>query len=297
MRLDLEAFKQIGALKLKLDELASGQLQADRRSARRGRGMEFADYREYQPGDDLRLVDWNIFGRLDQLLVRLFHEDVNMTVHIALDATASMAFGEPTKADYGATLAGALAIIGLKNQDHVTLSCLGGRGPRNIAKGHNMQAFGSFTQLLEQTTPASNTALAKVIDDQLSQKRLDRLVLISDMLQPAEVNALTLRALARRAKGAALIHVLSQEELNPNLDSPTHITDAETGQTLLIPGGAAAKAQYQKILAAWLEQTQQQCRSLGLGYMRVSTQDPLVGMLTQTMRRQNLTMSAHGAAP
>src|SRR5690606_16952271 len=104
---------------------ASGARQGDRRSAVRGRGLEFADHRPYSAGDDLRRVDWNVYARLRTVLVRLYHEDRNLSVRICVDASASMAFGTPRKADHAAELAAGLALVALLVRDDVSVGCVG----------------------------------------------------------------------------------------------------------------------------------------------------------------------------
>ena len=126
MKVDRKLLNDLGALRVGLPGLALGPQLGDRRSPHRGRGMEFADHRPYRPGDDLRLVDWNVYNRLRTVLVRLFHEDRNLHLGICLDCSGSMGAGSPRKADHAATLAAALSLIGLRERDTVTLSLAGG---------------------------------------------------------------------------------------------------------------------------------------------------------------------------
>lgn len=294
MKIDRDVFKTVAALQLGQPGLASGTLQADRRSARRGRGVEFADYRAYAPGDDLRFVDWNIYARLDVLLVRLFHEDLNMTVHVALDATASMDAGTPKKSDHGAMIAGCLALLALKHQDHVTLGCLGGKGARVPARGHNTKAFPQFVHLLESTEAQGDDALGMALRSQMQGARPDRLIVVSDMLQPPDGIEETLRAIAVGSEHGALVHVLSDEELDPPMDEPFHVTDAETGEVLLIPGGEQAKRHYQEVLQEWLDLVQRRCRALGIDYVQVRTDESIEVIMQEVMRRGRVTASATG---
>ena len=296
MKLDRDIFKKIAALKLRTPQLAEGPLQGDRRSPRRGRGVEFADYRPYSPGDDLRLVDWNVYGRLEVLLVRLFHEDLNMAVQIYVDASASMGFGQPRKADHAAELAACVALIGLLNQDTVTVKCVGGEGPKIEARGQNSGAFAQVLRLLEQVEPAGDVIPYKFLRGGMLARKPDRSFFVSDMLYNPEVVEKTLRVLAASARAPVLLHVLSEEELQPDLSEAQRITDAETGEEILIAGGRAAQEQYSAALDEWLELLRGQCRRLGVQYVPIFTDQPASDAVLGLMRRTGVTESRVGGA-
>jgi uncharacterized protein (DUF58 family) len=296
MRVDRDMLRKVSALKLATPRVADGPLQGDRRSPRRGRGVEFADYRAYTPGDDLRLVDWNIYGRLEMLLVRLFHEDLNMSVQIMLDASASMGFGAPRKADHGAQLTACLALVSLLNQDSVSVRCLGGQGPRIIAQGQNTGAFGQVIRLLEQVEPAEQHEPWRLINAMRQRKPSDRAFLISDMLQEPEAIEKTLRALKGASHAPVLLHVLSEEELSPNLEDAQRLIDSETGEELLIAGGARAKKEYDEALEEWLELLKGRCRRMGIHYMPVFTDQVVSDVLARMMRQAGITQGASGVS-
>ncbi|MEM1350023.1 MAG: DUF58 domain-containing protein [Myxococcota bacterium] len=294
MRLDRDIFRRVAHLKLTTPRFAHGPLQGDRRSPRRGRGVEFADYRPYTPGDDLRLVDWNVYGRLELLLVRLFHEDLNMTAQVVLDASASMAFGQPRKADHGAEVAACIALLGLLHQDTVTLSCIGGDGASSQARGQNSKALGGMLELLEQLEPGGVLDTPRELTAQIRGKRVDRLVFVSDMLQEPEAIEETLRVMAASSEGAILIHMLSEEELSPDLSEPQRVTDSETGEELLIAGGREAMGRYREILEEWLALVRGRCGKLGIHYVPVSNSEPVEDIVRGMMRRSGVTASTLG---
>lgn len=296
MKIDRDILRKVSALKLATPRVADGPLQGDRRSPRRGRGVEFADYRAYSPGDDLRLVDWNIYGRLELLLVRLFHEDLNMTVQIFLDASASMGFGSPRKADHGAQLAACLALIALLNQDSVTVKCLGGDGPRILARGQNSSAFAEVVHLLEHVEPAGHGEPWREINAARASKPADRAFLISDMLQEPEQMEKTLRALKASSHAPVLLHVLGEEELEPDLSKAQHMIDSETGEELVIQGGKKAKRDYEEALRTWLELLEGRCRRMGIHYLSVMTDQSVSDLLARMMRQAGVTQSASGVA-
>ena len=123
-----ELMARIGQLDLVSRKIFSGKIQGERRSKRRGQSVEFADFRQYVHGDDLRFIDWNIFGRLDRLFLKIFLEEEDLSLVVAVDASASMDWGDPSKFVFAQRLAMALGYIGLVNHNRVTLAAFGGQG-------------------------------------------------------------------------------------------------------------------------------------------------------------------------
>src|SRR5437868_4495447 len=117
--LDPAFLRKIEQLSLVAKKLFTGQLKGERRSAKRGASVEFADYRNYTLGDDLRYVDWNTYARLEKLFLKLFLEEEDLHVYLLVDGSASMAFGDPAKFDYARRIAAALGYVGLANYDRV----------------------------------------------------------------------------------------------------------------------------------------------------------------------------------
>src|SRR4051794_41079903 len=122
--------RQLERLLLLLRSPVRGGLKGGRRSVKRGQSVEFADYRDYALGDDLRQLDWNVFARLEKLFVKLFVEEEDVTITLLLDASASMASGTPEKLLFAKRAAAALGYIGLASEDRVAISALGGRSSR-----------------------------------------------------------------------------------------------------------------------------------------------------------------------
>jgi uncharacterized protein (DUF58 family) len=239
--------------------------------------MEFADYRAYQPGDDLRLVDWNVYARLRTVLVRLFHEDRDLRVGVLVDASASMAFAG--KADHAATLGAALALAGLQRQDSVTLGVSG--APLRVS-GRNRSGLAGMLRVLESQEPSGAGDLVR---DLRGWERLDRLYLITDLLVPDAEQQRTLRALATVARAPVLLHVLGREELDPDLRRPCELTDSERGDTLLVQGGGGAARRYQRALTTWLDALQARCRGLRVTYVPAFATVPVQTLLSERFPR------------
>lgn len=294
MKIDRALFKKVAALRLTTPHLARGPRQGNRRSPNLGRGVEFADYRPYSPGDDLRLVDWNVYARLEVVLVRLFHEDLNMAVHVAVDASGSMDFGQVNKADHAAQLGAALALVAMFNQDTVSLGCIGGRGPKAVVRGQNENGFPAVLKLLERVEPAERAEPWRELEAQLHGRTVDRLFFLSDMLYEDDDRERILRLLASASSGSVLLHVLSQEELDPDLSDAQLITDAETAQELLIAGGDRAAETYQRGLRGWLDMLQERCQPLGIQYVPAHTHVAVDRLLLGVMRQAGVAESATG---
>lgn len=294
MRIDRGLLKQLAHLQLATPRLATGPRQGSRRSPYRGRGVEFADYRPYSPGDDLRLVDWNVYARLELVLVRLFHEDLNLAVHVCVDASASMTFGEPLKADHAAQLGAAMAVIALLHQDTVSVGCTGGVGPQTVVRGQNENAIPEVIKLLERIEPGGRAEPWRALEAQLHGRRPDRLFLLSDMLCEEADRQRTLRLMAASSASPVLLHVLSPEELDPDLSDPQHITDVESGEELLIRGGRDAARAYREALQQFLNDLQQQCRRYGIHYVPAFTTASVPQLVLGLLRQAGVTESATG---
>ena len=206
-----------------------GRVKGERRSPRKGISVEFSDYRPYGHGDDLRYVDWNIYGRLDRLYVKLFVDEEDLCLNLLLDASASMSFGEPSKLDYGARLAAALGFVGLVNLERVGVGVMRER----IAEGWSpTRGRGQVLPLLEflsRVRPAGGTSL----NDGLAAWRLRTreaglAVLISDLMDPGGYER-GLRGLLEHRHDVHVIHLLAAEEMNPAWGGDLRLEDAETG--------------------------------------------------------------------
>ncbi len=296
MRIDREIFNRVAQLKLVTPGFATGRQQGERGSSFIGRGVDFADYRPYQPGDDLRLVDWNVFSRLETILVRLFHEDRNLSVQVCIDASGSMKYGEPRKIDYAGALGAALALVGLLNRDEVTLGCAGGSAPISVVRGENKGAFGRILRYLELVEPEGIEDPIRALKAQVRGAKPDRLFYLSDMLKEPKSMDRLLRRLSAVARRPVLLHVLGDHELRPDLRHAQRVIDDETGDEVPIPGGRAAEKRYAEALAEYLEEVQARCRALRIQYLRADTSISVPELLSGVMRRARVVQSASGAS-
>ncbi|MEC7947034.1 MAG: DUF58 domain-containing protein, partial [Myxococcota bacterium] len=196
MSIDRALLARIGRLRMAAAGLASGSGQGEQAAAALGAGVTFADHRPYAPGDDLRHVDWNIYARLDQLLVRLYHEDREQTVAVVVDASGSMGTGERSKLVHAADIAACLCLIGLLGRDAMRLVIVGeAAGPRFV-EGRDPAALPRFLSALEDVRPGADLDLQAALLRIARQARTDQVFLLSDMLVEDSAQEATFRALA-----------------------------------------------------------------------------------------------------
>ena len=296
MRIDRASLPRCLELKLHAGAPAISQHQGNRRSPQRGRGVEFADYRTYDPGDDIRLVDWNVYLRLGIALVKQFTEERSLTLRVAVDTSESMAFGTPKrKCDQAAELAAALSMVALGQREPVTLVCAGGAAKSSRARAVNLDGMGDIVTLLERTEPGGLGDIRKGIVAQLGVSRSDRLVLLSDLLMDDGPRSDLLRACAASCHDMTVIHVLGPDELDPILDDVQRVVDSETNEELVIPGGA--RKEYKKALDAWLGGIEAECKRLGITYLRVPTAETIENVLLRGLYRARVVEHRIGATP
>ena len=296
MKVDRESLARFAALRLRAPGHATSLQQGDRRSPFLGRGVEFADYRAYDPGDDIRLIDWNVYLRLGLALVRQFNEERSLSVKIFLDTSTSMEFGRPRKADHGAQLAMSLATVALAHRDPVVFCCYGGDAKPVRAKAVNTDGLAELLHIVERVEPGGRGDAYAQIGSQLGQGRTDRLVLITDLLLEPEERAQVLKLMAASSRHPVLLHVLSQDELRPDLEDVSKIVDAETGEELDIRDGGSVARQYDDALKAWLADVEGRCRQLGIQYLLAESEKAVEELVHGNLHRARIVEHAAGGA-
>lgn len=296
MLVDRGSLTRLSSLRLASPGAATALQQGDRRSPFRGRGVEFADYRPYDPGDDVRLVDWNVYLRLGQAVVRQFNEERSLAMKICVDCSESMAFGEPRKADHAAQLAAALALVSLTHRDPVGLCFYGGERQLAQTKATNLDGLAEILHVLERVEPSGRGDAHAQVVRQLGQGRSDRIVLVSDLLLEEAPRDALLRLIAASSRYPVVLHVLGNDELQPDLSDVAKVVDAETGESFVIRDDAAARRDYQAGLEAWLASLEQRCRSLGIRYVPAFTRVEVPDLFNQELRRAHVVEHAFGGA-
>ncbi|MGO8671986.1 MAG: DUF58 domain-containing protein [Capsulimonadaceae bacterium] len=287
--LDPDFVKKIEALNLVTKRAFLGQAKGDRRSRKRGTSIEFADYREYTMGDDLRYVDWRAYARLDKLFLKLFIEEEDLNLHLLLDSSRSMDYGEPmTKADYARRLAAALGYIALSEHDRVVVA------PFKTALGEIMPpqrgkpGIIPFFRYLEEKIPASGgTNMGDALSRYAAQVKTPGIaVVMSDFFDESHMRGI--KALLSRKMQVFLVHIFAPEELKPTLTGDLKLVDSETDETCDVSVSPHLMAQYDAQLKAFISGLHQTASRYGMDYLQTSTDVPVETIVLQSMRRMSL---------
>ncbi|MFL5673711.1 MAG: DUF58 domain-containing protein [Chloroflexota bacterium] len=284
-----EAFlRQLERLLLLMRSPVRGGLKGGRRSVKRGQSVEFADYRDYTPGDDLRQLDWNVYARLEKLFVKLFVEEEDVTVTLLIDASASMATGNPSKLLFAKRAAAALGYIGLASEDRVAVSALSGRIARRRAA---MRGSGRVFRLLADLSdiepiegPTDLVAAARHAAAQLHGRGV--VILVSDLLDSAADKVI--RELAATGSELVILHVLSPEEVDPQLEGDLRLVDVETGDGIDVTVDLATVDAYKERLAAWKTGFADLAAKRRASYVDLSSDTNLADLMFTELRRRRV---------
>jgi uncharacterized protein (DUF58 family) len=291
-----------GALARRLERLTLvsrkrlvGQGQGDRRSLRKGSSLEFADFRHYVEGDDPARVDWNIYSRTDTLFVRLYEEEEVLNVHLLVDASRSMDWGEPSKLRYARRLAGALGYIALNASNRLFVWPLSasatsygpawGRGRAGVM----LNFIEDFKPAQTATPQIAGLSAAPDLEQSLStftSRGGGLAILLSDLLSPSWDKALG--RLASRAGEAVILHTLSPQELRPTLGGDVRLIDRETGAAVSVTLNNDAIRIYGQRLDEWRRTVESFCARHGMGYVPVDTSTPVETLVFDVLRRRGI---------
>ena len=286
--LDPEFLAKLEQLELVSRRIFVGRLKGERRSKRKGASVEFADYRNYSVGDDLRHLDWNVYGRLDKLFIKLFLEEEDLHVSVLLDTSLSMDFGDPTKLQYGKQVAAALAFVGLVNHDRVRIDALGSglsEGLSGLRGRSQMWRVVQYLEKLEAGGGSNLAAAAKAFAIRHVGKGV--VIVISDFLDKAGYEE-ALRYLLARQLDIYVIHVLSQEEVEPELAGDLRLVDAEDGEATEISVSAPLLKRYKENLDQFVDGLQQWCTRRGIVSIFTTNRNPFDKLILDYLRRRGL---------
>lgn len=285
--LDAREYELINHLNLIVKRRMSGLVTGEQRSPIQGGGIEFADYREYQPGDDIRQVDWAVFMRLRRLLVKLCAEERESTIIFMLDISSSMNYGTPNKLWIAQKLIAVLSGISLKSGDRVGVVLMGTKLHELLHPGHSQLTLNEVIKALEQVHPESNVkplTCARRFATLYGRKCM--VIFLSDLLFH-EWNQVV-QCLASSGCETYLLQILANEEFEPPLLGEVTLVDLEgLGEVPLHIDEKVAEL-YHKEVAFFLREIRQLCNRESLGYSMISSNTPLVQMLYQDLRKGGL---------
>jgi len=265
-----------------------GYLRGERRSPRRGHSLEFADYRPYVAGDDLRQVDWNIYARLERVLVKLHQAEEEWTVHLLLDTSASMDWGEPHKLTYARRTAAALGYLALAGLDRALVTMISAGAAHQSPPLRGKQRLARLLDFLATGEAAGRTDLNESLQGYAAQARPPGpLFLLSDLLSPGGCDD-GLQALTAAGYEVAVLHLLAPDEVDPPLDGALRLVDRETGQTREVAIDDRLRRAYRDHLAAWQAELHDRCARRAITYLAVVTDLPFDDLILTSLRRAGL---------
>jgi uncharacterized protein (DUF58 family) len=291
MLFDESTLRKLRQLTLVASRVRAGAIKGERRSSRRGSSVEFADYRNYTAGDDLRRLDWNIYARLEKPFIKLLEEEEDLAVYVLIDGSRSMDWGEGNehKFNYALHLAAGIGAVALGSGDLLSVGFLqSGHVAAEFGPSRGQYALPRLFHFLESLQAKDQTDLnASLRDYSIASRRAGLVILISDLFA-ADGYETGLRQLLSQGHEAALIHVLSPDEVDPPLAGDLQLVDIETNfeQEVSIDGGL--RNLYRSRVQAWIESTQADCRKHGIRYLDLVTSQSWDQTLLLEMRRTGM---------
>ena len=304
-----QLLRQLEQFQLLAARRAKSSARGERRSRARGQSVEFADYRNYVPGDDFRYLDWNLYGRLERLFLKLYEEERELPVRIFLDASESMTFGEPRKFDFARQIAAAVGYVALCGFDRVSVipfpdrtsgttpdSTDGGVVPETPITGAEAAARGAlravrgrkcalqFFQNISALTAGGRADLNAALRRGAMEARQSGVaVVLSDFLDPAGYEA-GLSALVGRGFHVNLVQILAPEELNPTTYGDLRLVDSETGGVQEVTFGRFRLKAYQQMVQNFLQRMREFCSGRGINFFTAGSDTDLQDLLLKQLR-------------
>ena len=285
-----ELLRRLEQFQLLASRRAKSTARGERRSRARGQSVEFADHRNYVAGDDFRYLDWNLYGRLDKLFLKLYEEERELPVRIFLDASESMAFGEPRKFDFARQVAAAVGYVALCGFDRVSVipfpenkAEAAIRGALRGVRGRKstLQYFRNLTALTASGSASFNEAMRR---GALEARQAGVAVVLSDFLDPAGYES-GLTALVGRGFQVNAVQILAPDELAPSTYGGLRLIDAETGGVQEVTFGKYRLAAYQQMVQNFCQRLKEFSASRGIHFFMVSSSTGLEELLLKQLRQ------------
>jgi uncharacterized protein (DUF58 family) len=271
-----------------------GTVSGKHPSPHRGSSVEFAEYRKYVPGDDLRRLDWRAYGRSDRFYIKEFEADTNLRCCVVLDTSGSMDFGsgETTKIDYARKIAGSLGYLAMLQGDAVGLSCVANGIIRTVPPRRNPAHLTAVFDILEQTRPQNETGIAAVLHELAETIRQRALIIIiSDLFVEPELLRSCFQHLKFRKHDVAAFHLLDKQELDFDFRRPMRFLDMEGGPAIFAEPNEIAE-RYHKVLGDYLEQLKTVVLESAVDYQRVTIDEDYEKVLMRFLVGRTRTKGA-----
>lgn len=272
---DAKFYESLRGFKLAVGHKSSMNLAGNRKSVQKGTSAEFSDFREYLPGDDIRRIDWNAYGRLDRLYVKEYMEEKEALISILIDTSASMEYGTRKKSELARNLAAVMAYLGLNNMDRVAVYDMQRMQQPFVVNG-GKKAFPRLTGWLESCSFTGRVDVGQAVR-QLPGKGQGAAIIISDFLQEdflskeQDTAKKLLRFLEYRRQRAVFLHVLAGEEISVDFTGTRNLIDMEDKSTLRLTLDMASVRAYENALSAFIARLGKECAGAGAFYALCST--------------------------
>jgi uncharacterized protein (DUF58 family) len=289
--LDPATLAQLGGIELVAHAVVEGFLMGLHRSPHRGFSAEFAELRAYRPGDDLRYLDWRMFGRSDRYYVKQFEEETNLRAHILLDVSDSMGWSSepqtlPSKLWYAKHLAASLALILLRQGDAVGMVAFHDRVVERVHARGGRRQLGELVRKLEALDPLGGTAAEAALRDlALRLRRRGLVILLSDLLVSTDTTRTALKFLRHRGHEVLVFHILDPGERELPTASEACFFDPETGEELEV-SVADIRTEYRRAVSQAMSEWERSLKPHGIDYEVVDTGRPLSFALRAYLRKR-----------
>jgi uncharacterized protein (DUF58 family) len=291
--LDPRVLARLAGLRLRVRATAEGVLSGLHRSPHHGQSVEFAEHKEYAPGDELRHIDWKAWGKFDRYYVKRFEQETNLRAWLVVDASGSMGWrGDEerlTKLEYASTLAGTVAHLLARQQDAAGLAVFAGKVTRALAPRADAGQLNAILETLAGLQAGGETRLEAAVELLAEKARRRSSVLVfSDLLDRDARMARLVADLRRRRHDVTLFHVLDPAELEFPYDDPTLFLSTEDGRSVEARGRDVRKG-YLEVMGRFLEDARRTCAESDVEYVLVRTDAPLDDVLVPWLSRRERT--------
>ncbi len=274
-------------LSLVVSRAFAGRMHGERRSTRRGFSVEFADFRNYAHGDDLRYVDWNVYARLEKLFLKLFVDEEDLHVHLLIDTSRSMGFGTPGKLLVAQRVCAALGYIALSGFDRISVTAITDRlGPRLRGLRGKGNAFTLFSWLRGLRADGPSDFARVLAEYALLARQPGLVIIISDFFAAGIEEGL--RALVGRKFQPTLLRVLAPEEMHPSVTGDLRLVDSETGQAREITITTGVLARYRQRMREHREMLEGICTRFGVNYLETTTNEPFEQLVLRYLKARRV---------
>lgn len=282
---DADFMRKLETLRFLARRVFRGQTQGERNTLRRGMSLEFSDYRSYHAGDDFRYIDWNVYSRLDQLFLKVFTAEEDLTIHLLLDTSQSMQLGTPPKVDYGKRVAAALGYIGLSHLDRVGAVAFADELGMPKPPQRGRQQIFPLLRYLESLPCRGGTELNRVLQNYATRSHRSGLaIVISDLFDPGGYER-GLDALAYNRFDVLLIQLVDDSELRPQFDGALRLQDIESAQQRRLTVNRRLLDLYRQKVNAYFAAIETFCARRNIEYLRASTVVPFEDLVLRYLRR------------